>query len=467
MNCLKKEFINKAVVWYAILFFCYSIIGRIVPLAALVEGPVNQALYMAFAGVGALLLFADLLTERYMFRTKYSYLLILFLVVTGLSCVVNIKYGITDNVKTLVWTSIQLLLLYTIYIRIGKEKTILLCKRLFNILIAVWMIAGIVSILQYMFQIGYYVELGELVKRQGFVDNRVFGVFNDPNYASVTSLYVIVMSLYLFRETDKKFLKSYYVVSLVVQYVYIILSGSRTAEVCVLLAIATGAILILKNYMLQKKWKEIKKVAIITVGVVVLLVLFVGTYRVSKRVLTYLPRIVMSEQGIDDAKKKTDDKKRLERKDVESDNISNNRATIWKGYMQSMEGSKNILGLSPRNSLSYISETYPKSYIAKTQYETHNAYLTVFVSNGVVGLLIVAIFGCIVAFRVVKKILGKKKIENSFICALIIEEILLVYAFFFSDLFFVNNLTTILFWILMGIVVEGTTEVFEKKRRMR
>ena len=259
MNCLKKEFINKAVVWYAILFFCYSIIGRIVPLAALVEGPVNQALYMAFAGVGALLLFADLLTERYMFRTKYSYLLVLFLVVTGLSCVVNIKYGITDNVKTLVWTSIQLLLLYTIYIRIGKEKTILLCKRLFNILIAVWMIAGIVSILQYMFQIGYYVELGELVKRQGFVDNRVFGVFNDPNYASVTSLYVIVMSLYLFRETDKKFLKSYYVVSLVVQYVYIILSGSRTAEVCVLLAIATGAILILKNYMLQKKWKEIKK----------------------------------------------------------------------------------------------------------------------------------------------------------------------------------------------------------------
>ena len=329
------------------------------------------------------------------------------------------------------------------------------------------MIAGIVSILQYMFQIGYYVELGELVKRQGFVDNRVFGVFNDPNYASVTSLYVIVMSLYLFRETDKKFLKSYYVVSLVVQYVYIILSGSRTAEVCVLLAIATGAILILKNYMLQKKWKEIKKVAIITVGVVVLLVLFVGTYRVSKRVLTYLPRIVMSEQGIDDAKKKTDDKKRLERKDVESDNISNNRATIWKGYMQSMEGSKNILGLSPRNSLSYISETYPKSYIAKTQYETHNAYLTVFVSDGVVGLLIVAIFGCIVAFWVVKKILGKKKIENSFICALIIEEILLVYAFFFSDLFFVNNLTTILFWILMGIVVEGTTEVFEKKRRMR
>ena len=467
MNYLKKDFINKAVVWYAILFFCYSIIGRIVPLAVIVEGPVNQVLYMLFAGVGALLLFVDLLTERYMFKTKHCYLLILFLVVTGMSCLFNIKYGLTDNIKTLVWTSIQLLLLYTIYVRIGKEKTILLCKRLFNIVIAVWMVAGIVSILQYMFQIGYYVELGELAKRQGFVDNRVFGVFNDPNYASVTSLYVIVMSLYLFQKTKKKFLKGYYVLSLVVQYTYIVLSGSRTAEACMLLVIVTGVILLLKNYMLQKEWKIMKKITIATVGVVIVLILFVGVYKVSKRSLVYLPRIVMSEQSIDDAKKKTDDKKRLERKDVAADNISNNRVTIWKGYLQSIEGSKSIFGLSPRNGLNYISENYPKSYIAKTQYETHNAYLTIFVSDGFIGLLIVLGFGVMVAFQVIKKIAGKKKIEDYFICTLIIEEILLAYAFFFSDLFFVNNLTTTLFWILLGVIVGEKKENCIKKGRNR
>lgn len=467
MNFFKKEFINRCVVWYAILFFCYSIIGRIVPLAVLVEGVANQLLYIIFAGVGAILLFVDFLSERYMFKTKYSYLMILFLIVTAVSSFINIEYGIADNLKTLVWTSIQLLLLYTIYIRIGKEKSIRLFKMLFNILITVWLIASMISIVQYIFQIGYYVELGEMVKRQGIVDNRVFGVFNDPNYASTTALYVIVMSFYLRQETEKVALKIYYCVSIAIQYIYIILSGSRTAEVCMILTVVTGTVLILKNKTLQKKWKKLKKIAIIAMSTMLCLILFVGVYSVSKRALVYLPRIFMSEQGIDEAKKKVNDKKILERTDVNEENISNNRTTIWKGYLHSLEGSKNILGLSPRNSLEYIKEKYPNSYVAKTGYETHNAYLTVFVSDGIIGLIIVVLFGGIVAVRVIKKIDRKKKVENLFVCLLIIEGILLVYSFFFSDLFFVNNLTTTLFWILMGALLEETAEPYEKKGKVK
>lgn len=156
----------------------------------------------------------------------------------------------------------------------------------------------------------------------------------------------------------------------------------------------------------------------------------------------------MLEESVE---KSNDEKNILKREDITSNNISNNRIEIWKEYLSGMKG-RYLFGTSPRNMLCYFEKMETASYVVERKYEIHNGYLAVFVGCGIVGSIPVIIFIYLVAKKILNYCFKKQNIELEFIVTFSIICLILIYTMFFTELFFVNNLTTSIFWSLLGFL---------------
>ena len=171
-----------------------------------------------------------------------------------ISSFLNIQYGYSDNLKTIVWTCIQVAIFYSAYTRITKEKMMKFLYFFFHVIVWIWTIAIIYSLKQFVVMDGYSEEIWPNEWRmQGFRFNRLFGIFNDPNYAAVTCVYVVFMLLYIAQKTKKKWLKLICILACIVHGLYILLSGSRTAKLSTLVVVFVYIFLQLKNRWLYEK----------------------------------------------------------------------------------------------------------------------------------------------------------------------------------------------------------------------
>ena len=207
---MKENQINKIVKLYIIFSIFYSLIGRVIPIKQLIGEGVNSLIYILLAGIGALLLLVDLFTTKKWYKGKYIIVLYSFVVIIGISSLINIKYGFSDNLKTIVWTTIQIGLIYTFYTRFSREELIRFFDKMWVAMSTFWFFPVIISLVQFVICKGYITKVEGRRLRQGFYDNRLFGLFNDPNYAAITSLCVIVAMLYLLKKVTNKILNVNY-----------------------------------------------------------------------------------------------------------------------------------------------------------------------------------------------------------------------------------------------------------------
>lgn len=482
-----KKWINYGMFSYIVLFTLYSFVGRILPLYLLIGEKINGYIFILFASMGSVLVVLDFLNEKWLFKGQYCAILYLFIGIMILSSIVNIKYGYMDNLKTIVWQVIQIAIFFSAYTRIGKEKMFQFLKVYFSMVGWIWTIAVVYSLKQFVVLDSYSVELWEGHFRfQGFSGRRLYGVFNDPNFAAVTSLYVIYMFIFLAHCTKKKIIKLIYYSVSMLNVLYIILSGSRTALVCATVSVVIFLIMWLKNYFIgdKKAVRFLKRLFVI----LALIYMCVCAWWGLNKVLPYIPDIYMKniieknqmeEQKVAEAQetkneiesdgesqKLLEEKSKLEkaqqvitydkdtylkRPDVVKENISNNRIQIWRNYLKGIKGSY-FLGASPRNIEKYMEENNPEIFEQNNGYETHNGFVSLFAGTGIVGSIIIFIYMMLVGKDVIKVYLNNK-IDWEFASLFTIICIIIIYSCFFTELFFVNNLTTSLFWLLLGAVM--------------
>ena len=124
--------LNIVIGIYAIIFAIYSLMGRIMPLAKMVQ-PVNAYIYIVLAGAGMLLAALSFIMDRDIFKARYGIVLMAFIGVTAISAIVNIEYGYRRNLTTICWMIINVVLFYTMYMRVSIktfEKNKFLCYNL-------------------------------------------------------------------------------------------------------------------------------------------------------------------------------------------------------------------------------------------------------------------------------------------------------------------------------------------------
>lgn len=391
--------------------------------------------------------------------------LIAFIGSYALTALVNYRYGLFESAQYFVWLLFQFGLLYTFdwkrdRCEIRKEFRILA-----YVLILILTIYNIIGIVMLMQNHGLWHEAADgQIHRIGMAEwGRLHGLHADPNYGAITSAVGLLLALYLLMDTKKKWLKLLLVVTILFQYLFIVFSVSRSG----IIAAMCGTAAFLGLYYL-KKAKRYSLIIAAAAVVLTAVVMFGGSKVLIQSYNSYMEHRV-EEPGSDIPKEPTIG--RESDMEVTGGDISNRRFSIWKSALEIFISSP-IVGVGFRNIIPYANDQLPNTYILKVNNEygdfdaMHNMVMDTLASQGMVGIVILVGF-VIVTIVFLCKNFSKIKEEHwtvdsvLFCCCLTIG----VSSMFVSQILYVNNPNTYLFWALLGYLIYSVKKDGEKSIR--
>ena len=442
---------------YTVLYISFFAVLFFIPVLNAL-GRITTFLYLAIAGLGAALLFISVFIQRAAFLSKPNFILSVFAAAALLSTAVNFRYEPVSNVKEICWMCIMFFIIQYVDTSRPKERLMYVLRLVTNVFILIWFVGAVWSFCQ--FVVGYgawvYTPYNDTpLHRVGFVEERLFGVFGDPNYAAIGSLFAIVFAVFnMTGENVGRSLKAFYIVTVVFEYFYLVLSGSRAA----LISMAVAVFFIAFFLTLKNKWVRDRNAAVrVIVSAVVAVGLAAAAIIISKLLtdlLAYLPSLygnVCKLFGIEGGQSNPVN---LHRTDIsEGKDASNNRFKIWIDSLTVWKTSP-LVGVTPRGYLAYTLENLGNLYIVQKGYIIHNAYISVLLFTGIIGAVLVAAWIVYTAFTIISYLFkysrSDKKEYNTVLLfsALIVAEAVSSAAL--SQMFFSHMVTDALFWLTVG-----------------
>lgn len=410
--------------------------GLIVPLQFI---SANKFVTLGMTLLGVLLgLYNFFVKKAYLFVRKIEYLIIFF-AMNIITSLLVMKYGFSTNIKNLVVFFIYFFAIYPIFQNFSREKSRILFNVFFSVITVANTVGVFLSLVQFFMLIGYRVfDYKGLLIRQGFVESRLFGILASPNYLSIISLIVIIY-LWMRLSALNKIVKTLAISSIILNFAYIVLSGSRTTYICLVVAAFLYSLI---KFEYSNKAKSFVTV-LLTVGLVFL----------SYNGVKYSSDLYLKAHSAEiqlNKEKGENNNLTLERTDTSEENISNNRFAIWQSTA-SFIPKRPLFGYSAGNWYE-LGKTYDASaYIIKEHYLTHNGYLEVLFYNGILGFLPFAAFMISFIWASIKKFLKDKKdkiTDNELVSGLLMTVVILISNLFLSStLYGISLLGCILFMI--------------------
>ena len=410
--------------------------GLIVPLQFI---SANKFVTLGMTLLGVLLgLYNFFVKKAYLFVRKIEYLIIFF-AMNIITSLLVMKYGFSTNIKNLVVFFIYFFAIYPIFQNFSREKSRILFNVFFSVITVANTVGVFLSLVQFFMLIGYRVfDYKGLLIRQGFVESRLFGILASPNYLSIISLIVIIY-LWMRLSTLNKIVKTLAISSIILNFAYIVLSGSRTTYICLVVAAFLYSLI---KFEYSNKAKSFVTV-LLTVGLVFL----------SYNGVKYSSDLYLKAHSAEiqlNKEKGENNNLTLERTDTSEENISNNRFAIWQSTA-SFIPKRPLFGYSAGNWYE-LGKTYDASaYIIKEHYLTHNGYLELLFYNGILGFLPFAAFMISFIWASIKKFLKDKKdkiTDNELVSGLLMTVVILISNLFLSStLYGISLLGCILFMI--------------------
>ena len=410
--------------------------GLIVPLQFI---SANKFVTLGMTLLGVLLgLYNFFVKKAYLFVRKIEYLIIFF-AMNIITSLLVMKYGFSTNIKNLVVFFIYFFAIYPIFQNFSREKSRILFNVFFSVITVANTVGVFLSLVQFFMLIGYRVfDYKGLLIRQGFVESRLFGILASPNYLSIISL-IIIIYLWMRLSALNKIIKTLAISSIILNFAYIVLSGSRTTYICLVVAAFLYSLI---KFEYSNKAKSFVTV-LLTVGLVFL----------SYNGVKYSSDLYLKAHSAEiqlNKEKGENNNLTLERTDTSEENISNNRFAIWQSTA-SFIPKRPLFGYSAGNWYE-LGKTYDASaYIIKEHYLTHNGYLEVLFYNGILGFLPFAAFMISFIWASIKKFLKDKKdkiTDNELVSGLLMTVVILISNLFLSStLYGISLLGCILFMI--------------------
>ena len=481
-----------------LLFLCfmavYAAVREVSPLHVYISSQyVSAAIFLCGFG----LIFAGLFLSDSAFADRRSDVLFLFLAVTVLSCAVNFRYGYADNIKALG----AMVLFFFLFFESGLGKTARQREKeidcITGTLSVVWAFFTFASFLMFTLSIYYRVNDGGWVAtNQGFNAqyNRLWGVFQDPNYAGYISDVAILASVRFFMKTKKAFAKIINVLNILLQVGFLTLAGSFSANI-----ILVAAVCVFVFYAACSRRGEKRVSAYVKSAVASLLcgALCYGLILGGQYILPYVRAIndilpesipaavtevyneVYRHSDLEIKKTKTaygkGGKKEntgtapIKRKDTAAakgeDDVSHGRFDRWEQTM-TIFASTPAVGTSPRNLSVYARAHFSDTLMAKYKMAPHNGYLDILVGTGVLGAVAFLLFFIPALIALLKKYFRFEN-DTDFLFSVVAVFILAASALFVSDLFFMVSIGAFVFWTFMGYALHTEEPLPEKKGLLR
>ena len=350
---------------------------------------------------GAILIVARLIRYKGYMKMPCAILMALFCISFAFSAFMNREYDLVGNGKWIVWTGIQFFALYMCDV----ERDVREYRKEFNIishLMIIYNLAGclislgmLVTAYSKMFQ----TPEGEMIV-SGFTWGRLWGIHSDPNYGAVFSVIVMVLSLLFFLK-KRGVVRAFYIVSIVLNFLYLVFSDSRTGEIALVCSMGLFVYMALIRRLSGRE--KAVRFGIALLAVVLLAGLSLGSARLIKREYNRKMAPVFAEMF---PKKKVPGKPGKKpavgrKQDLKTD-VSNGRFDIWKSGLEVWKTSP-VYGTGYTSFVPYTKEHVPDTYVVNTggsdYVSLHNSFMNTLAYQGIIGIvLLVAIAGSIILY---------------------------------------------------------------------
>lgn len=394
----------------------------------------------------------DFFNGKYMWKSYKIILLIIFLAIYFVSSCINYKYAFIDNIQLIFWMCVQFFAVYSFDKRKEKKYYIRTLEIVAKFFIAFTFIAAVASLITYFFNINGILDYGYIEFRYGFRNNRLFGVHGSPNYGALFSVVSIIFTAYFWKKCRKKWGKVFLICNYIFEYLYIVLSGSRTGQVTLFI----GVLFCLFSALQFKKGKvTVKKTLCNIIISAILPLLLIGSYPVTQTACYSVKSIMSQESSVEEEENKEEEDS-FKRLDIEDD-VTNQRADIWKDAVNLVWENGKIFGKTNLGYFSYLEEYYPDSFIVQyDKISLHNDWITLLAGSGLAGLSVMVIFCVFVAVRIAKYIFKYRNVKEKLLEIWLPITILLCFlaTTLISDaVFLVITTESILFWLFLGYIM--------------
>ena len=425
---------------FILIVAVYCMCGLIVPLQFI---SANKVVAGGMTLLGILLATYNLVIKKVYLKIKTIEYLLLFFALNIITSILVISYGYSTNIKNTLVFFIYFLTVFPIFTGITREEGKKIYNYFFYTVTVLNTFGVLVSLIQFVLLKGYRVhDYKGLYIRQGFVESRLFGILASPNFLSLISLIVIIFLVLKICSFEKVY-RYISLVTIVLNFIYIVLSGSRTAFICMMIAAAIYSIA-----MFYQKG-NIRSLFKVVLAIVVVLFSYKAVNFTSEQYLKYnKERLEAQDKKLENE----DNNLSLERTDTSEENISNNRFAIWKSTA-SFVPKKPIFGYSGGNWYEIGKKINPEEYIIKEHYLTHNGYLEILFYNGLAGFISMGIFVLSFFMSMVKRIFRDKKeglVNKDLLSMIMILMVILVSNLFLSSTFYGISLLGIILFLMAG-----------------
>ena len=411
---------------------------------------------------GALLLFRNFVLEKKSVKKSYVYIMLAFLASYVVTIIYNRQLNLVGNTKTLIWSAIMLFVIFLNEVKSDNKKLYKDIEKISFILAILIFIISLISIGMFCFDVSYWINRSDgTAIPQGFYAARLWGFYVDPNQACTTGIISLVASVILLvnKKKYKIGVTIFNIVNIVIQYIFIILTGSRGGEIS-LVFVLIGFIYLLVDYLLKDKVRGDlgRKVISMVLGFIIAISL-VFTFDGTRSLLANIPRLtVRTQQIISDTTGveigKNEGNITVERPDIGGDaDLSNGRLTLWTDGFRLIKYSP-IFGFGDRNIFIKAGELTPGSSL-ETQY-VHNGFIHMLLSGGIVAVAIMMLLLILIMIDIIKVVFGISKYNTKYyiysIMSLMVGA-LLITAMFLTEIFYQNSFIATIFWIYLGFIV--------------
>jgi len=369
---------------------------------------------------GIFLIVYDAFHKRFFLQTSYWYCIVAMMAMYCITILINIQSNFYMGIKHLAYTAIALMIIFSQNGHRGNADIKNKIKFVNSSLIIIIFGASVISLLMYCLHLEIRFEQNGVIFRQGFLENRLFGVYGSPNIGALFSIISIALTCinsYIKNGSLVKWRKAY-IVNGIVQFLYFSLTlsngGFLTAIVFSTLLVCVYAFM-----QLRKKKNIFQAILFSTIFAVVIAICLNFAMLGIRKGMSLVPSTIeyVKNQICNDDSEEEEVKIVFDR--IESgDDVSNGRTTIWsaglKIWMQAP-----LFGVADIR----VDEENPQSFaysldalndaemerITAIDGNLHNSYIQILINSGIVGALCFLVF----IILVVKKYIQYLFLENT------------------------------------------------------
>lgn len=433
---------------------------------------------------------------RTVFKDKLGVLLIAFSACYGVTILLNYSSNFVDNASALVYMVVFFFLFFIFTSKLDETDVYKEIEILSAVIMAVTFIFAVINFSMFALQTGGSYSANGQLMYYGMQDNRLWGLYNANTNSMLCDISIILSLGFILNKGYKKSVKALCIINSVFQYICLLLTGSRASLYGLYAIFAVISYLaVIKSDAKNNINKYIKGTAVAALSV---LTLFVSAYAI-KYVLSYVPSIVedvrivlyagdndpsssaSSEQASSDSVSSGEtassgspnknkftlnqyDLNRLEEVENRPGGILTGRMDLWKAGIAAFKKAP-LFGIGRENIYAYVKEELPGELWSESLNRggLHNIYLTILVSSGIVGFLLMAVFAVASFLKTAKLIFINKKLSPWYI--IIITMIILFYVTELVEarILYQVGIFYVIFWIYLGLIYALATSSKKQK----